>query len=47
MTATLHRPQFASQSLGVPASATREIVFIDSAVTVIKIWLQECDRVLR
>src|ERR671932_111363 len=33
MTATLHRPQFASQSLGVPASATREIVFIDSAVT--------------
>ncbi|HEY9613031.1 DUF4347 domain-containing protein, partial [Allocoleopsis sp.] len=33
MTATLHRPQFASQSLSIPASTTREIVFIDSAVT--------------
>ncbi|MEW6498402.1 MAG: DUF4347 domain-containing protein, partial [Cyanobacteriota bacterium] len=33
MTTTLDRPQFASQNLSVQASATREIVFIDSAVT--------------
>jgi hypothetical protein len=32
MTTTLPRPQFVSQSLSTPASATREIVFIDPAV---------------